>query len=67
MATARDLRHMILLSANGAMRDEPANLELRARMFAAHLCGSISALGDDEMESAVRMVLGLATTPTDGA
>lgn len=67
MATANDLRAVILLSADGAMQDEPADLELRARMFLARLCGSISLIHDDELENAVRMVLGPVAHPSDGA
>jgi hypothetical protein len=67
MATASELRTVILLSADGAMADEPSNLELRARMFLARLCGSISSLRDDELEDAVRMVLGQIACPFDGA
>ena len=67
MTTASDLRAAILHSADGAMKDEPTNVELRARMFVARLCGSITVLRDDEIEDAVRMVLVPISFPSNGA
>lgn len=67
MATAKDIRTALVLSASGAMRDEPSNLEMRARMFIARLCGSMSAMGDEEMAAELRAVLGRPRAPSDGA
>lgn len=71
MATAKDIRTALALSASGAIRDEPSDLDMRARMFIARLCGSMSAIGDEELADELRIVLGRPrmhrTEPDDGS
>jgi hypothetical protein len=59
MATAKQIRDVLLRSADGAMRDCPEDLNERARMFAARLCGLMTAHGDAAIESALSRVLGI--------
>ena len=69
MATAKQIRDVLLRSADGALRDCPEDLDQRARMFVARLCGSMGAHGDAAVESVLNRVLGIdAPQPaTDGA
>lgn len=69
MATAKQIRDGMLRSADGAVRDCPDDLNERARMFAARLCGLMTVYGDTTIESALNRVLGIdAPRPAaDGA
>jgi len=69
MATAKQMRDVVLRAADGAVRDCPADLNERARMFAARLAGILSAHGEVAVESAINRVLGIdAPRPAaDGA
>jgi hypothetical protein len=69
MATAKTIRDVMLRAADGAVRDCPEDLNERARMFAARLCGLMTAHGDAAIESALSRVLGIeAPRPAaDGA
>lgn len=58
MATAKQIRDVVLRSADGAVRDCPDDLNERARMFAARLCGLMMAHGDAAIEGALSRVLG---------
>lgn len=59
MATAKQIRDVLLRSADGAMLDCPEDLDRRARMFTARLCGLMGAYGDAALESALNRVLGI--------
>jgi hypothetical protein len=69
MATAKQFRDVMFRAVEGAVRDCPDDLNERARMFAARLCGLMSAEGEIAIEYAINRVLGLdAPRPaTDGA
>lgn len=69
MATAKQIRDVLLRSADGAVRDCPEDLDERARMFAARLCGLMGAYGDAVVEGALNRVLGIeaARPAADGA
>jgi hypothetical protein len=69
MATAKEIRRVILRAIDGAVRDCPEDLDQRARMFAARLCGLMGAYGDAVVEQALNRVLGIeAPGPaSDGA
>ena len=68
MATANQIRDVMLRAVDGAVRDCPEDLDERARMFAARLCGLMSAYGETAVESAINRVLGIDVRPaTDGA
>jgi hypothetical protein len=59
MATAKQIRDVMLRSADGAMRDCPEDLNERARMFTARLYGSMCAHGDVAVVEALCTVLGI--------
>jgi hypothetical protein len=69
MATANQIRDVMLRAVDGAVRDCPEDLNERARMFAARLCGLMSAYGESAVERAINRVLGIEMPhPTvDGA
>jgi hypothetical protein len=69
MATAKQIRDVMLRSADGAVRDCPEDLNERARMFAARLCGLMTAQGDAAIECALNRVLGIEAPrqASDGA
>jgi hypothetical protein len=69
MATAKQIRDVMLRAVDGAVRDCPEDLNERARMFAARLCGLMMAYGDVAIEAALARVLGTeAPRPSaDGA
>lgn len=69
MATAKMIRDVMLRAAEGAARDCPDDLNERARMFAARLCGLMTAQGDAAIERALCRVLGIdaAQPASDGA
>lgn len=69
MATAKQIRDVVLRSADGAVRDCPDDLNERARMFAARLCGLMMAHGDAAIGNAISRVLGTETPhpAADGA
>lgn len=69
MATAKQIRNAVLLHANSAIRDYPEDLDMRARVFIARLCGEMGAHGDATIESALERVLGHddARPSADGA
>jgi hypothetical protein len=59
MATAKKIREVMLRAADGAVRDCPEDLNERARMFAARLCGLMTVHGDAAIECALSRVLGI--------
>jgi hypothetical protein len=69
MATAKQIRDVMLRSADGAARDCPDDLDMRARVFVARLCGSMTAHGEAVIECALNRVLGIDAErpPADGA
>jgi len=69
MATAKEIRDVIMRAVDGAVRDCPEDLNERARMFAARLAGIMSARGEAAIEGALNRVLGIEAprAAADGA
>jgi len=59
MATANQFRDVMRRAVDGAVRDCPEDLNGRARMFTARLCGLMSAYGEVALERAISRVLGI--------
>jgi len=67
MATAKDLRTIIIRCAKDATEREPNDKNYRARLFAAYLSGRAEALGELDLMKAIDAMLGLDRKPADGA
>lgn len=53
MATAANLRKVILKDAEAATRSHPANVEARLHSFIARLSGSMEGLGERDLDTAL--------------